>query len=184
MIDLTGDFEITSETPKAIRVKTRAGNDWYPKSQTRIKEGRFFVADWIFNQNNLGVLFPKATKECVPTSENGPGVKQEPLTSGVYEHEGKVYVVKKNREGTHFYASEIQEIGGTRVTDDGQYVNIEFVYAPGIVSQLKASEKMNIGRGKELAIRYGRCIKCGRFLKDAESVEAGIGPTCRKSFSF
>ena len=40
------------------------------------------------------------------------------------------------------------------------------------------STASNAEQAKALSIRYGRCIVCGRKLKAAKSVEAGIGPVC------
>jgi hypothetical protein len=38
-------------------------------------------------------------------------------------------------------------------------------------------------RAIEFTTRYGKCIVCGRHLKAAKSVEAGIGPVCIKYFA-
>lgn len=50
------------------------------------------------------------------------------------------------------------------------------------VEFVKPGDQMNVERAKELMIRYGRCIVCGRFLKVAKSVERGIGPVCFSYF--
>jgi hypothetical protein len=101
---------------------------------------------------------------------------------GVYEHDGVVYIVKPNRAKTGLYAKRIREIGGTRVTAAGTFVAVEFEYAAGVVFNLSPEDRMTGQRAKELTIRYGKCICCGRDLRAGESVEQGIGPVCVRSF--
>ena len=104
------------------------------------------------------------------------------LTTGVYEVNGEVFVVKPNREGTRLYAKKLIEIRGSRLNDEGDIVKIEFEYAPGAVKRIRPEHRMSVERASELTIRYGRCINCGRRLKDATSVLRGIGPVCVKAF--
>lgn len=102
---------------------------------------------------------------------------------GVYETpDGTVYVVKPNKAGTNLYAKRLVEINAERALEEGGRVNIEFQYEAGAIYRLKPEWKMEYERAKELTIRYGRCIVCGRKLKAAQSVEQGIGPVCIKSF--
>lgn len=106
------------------------------------------------------------------------------LTPGVYEVNGEIFNVKFNKAKTNLYAQRLVELPNVdRLTESGDVVHIEFTYAPGVVQRLKPHHKMSIERARELTIRYGRCLACGRRLKNAESVERGIGPVCRKSFS-
>lgn len=105
------------------------------------------------------------------------------LTPGVYDVDNHVYVVKFNRAKTHLYAKRLVEITSDRLAESGDYVQIEFVYAPGVIATIKPEHRMDFERAKALTIRYGRCINCGRQLKAAKSVELGIGPVCRKSFA-
>jgi hypothetical protein len=109
----------------------------------------------------------------------------EPVTQpGIYEMpSGEVYRVKYNKAQTNLYAQKLIEINPERALQEGGRVNIEFEYAAGAVRRLKSSQKMSYEKAKELTIRYGRCIVCGRRLKAAQSVEEGIGPVCRKSFT-
>lgn len=106
----------------------------------------------------------------------------EALTPGVYERNGEVYVVKPNRAKTSLYAKRMIEIGGRRLTEAGTVENLEFEYAPGAIRQLRPADRMPLERARELTVRYGRCLNCGRRLKDATSVERGIGPVCLKAF--
>lgn len=111
-------------------------------------------------------------------------VKDEaPLTPGVFEVNGQVFVVKPNKAGTNLYAKRLIEINADRLTESGDVVQIEFVYAPGAIRTIKSHHRMPIERAEALAIRYGRCINCNRPLKAAKSVRAGIGPVCVKLFA-
>lgn len=116
--------------------------------------------------------------------DNGPAreVATE-LTPGVYETEDGVFVVKPNQSKTRLYAKRLVEIGGERLTEAGDVVQVEFEYAPGAIFKIKPEHRMDFAKAKELTIRYSRCIVCGRHLKNAQSVERGIGPVCRKYFS-
>jgi hypothetical protein len=117
-----------------------------------------------------------------PISERTQPAPAEPVTPGVYEVEGEVFVVKPNREKTRVYAKKLVEIRSERLTETGEHVQIEFEYAPGAIRKIRPEHRMDVERAKALTIRYGRCIVCGRRLKAAQSVEQGIGPVCIKSF--
>lgn len=108
----------------------------------------------------------------------GEGV-EEP---GLYEADGTVYKVQRSKTSGHLYAKRLILIGGKRLTTAGEKVNLEYEYAPGAMRILKASDRMDLDTAKRFGIEYGICIVCGAFLKDADSVEAGIGPVCRKRF--
>jgi hypothetical protein len=123
----------------------------------------------------------KAMPKAAPVKADTPEVA--PLTPGVYEVEGTVYVVKPNRDKTRLYAKRLVEINGERLTVEGEHVAIEFEYAPGAIYNIKPEHKMPVERAKKLTIRYGKCIVCNRKLKAAKSVEDGIGPVCIKSFA-
>lgn len=116
------------------------------------------------------------------TPRTGSTPAQE-LIAGVYEVNGEIFNVKWNRSKTNLYAQRLVEIDGDRLAESGDVVHIEFEYAPGVIKRLKPHQRMSIERARELTIRYGRCLACGRALKNAESVERGIGPVCRKAFS-
>ncbi len=103
-------------------------------------------------------------------------------TPGVFRKDGEVYVVKPNREKTRLYAKKLVEAPSNRLTEQGEVVEFDFVYAPGAIYNLTEANRMPLEEGKKLMIRYGKCIVCGRRLKVAESVERGIGPVCIKYF--
>lgn len=97
---------------------------------------------------------------------------------GVYETKDGIWIVKPNQAKTRCYAKRLVDINGERLTEVGEHVQFDFVYDPGAIYNLKAEDKMGLERGKQLTVRYGRCICCGRRLKAATSVERGIGPVC------
>lgn len=105
------------------------------------------------------------------------------LTPGVYElPTGEIYVVKKTRDGLRLYAKKLVEIKGERLTHADTVVKIEFEYVSGAIRSIHLEHRMSVARAEELTLRYGRCLNCGRALKAARSVRAGIGPICIKSF--
>ena len=108
---------------------------------------------------------------------------QVDLTPGVYEVDGRVYVVKPNKEKTALYAKRLVELNGARrVNEENDTVRFELEYAPGAIRDIRPEHRMPLKRAEELTIRYGRCISCGRPLKAAVSVRRGIGPVCVKMF--
>lgn len=103
------------------------------------------------------------------------------LTAGMYESKEGIFLVQPNKTGTRMYAKKLTRISTGRVTVPGERVDFEFLYEPGACGRLLPSDKMPYERARELTIRYGRCIACGRVLRAADSVERGIGPKCRKN---
>lgn len=114
------------------------------------------------------------------TTTTTPALNLEP---GIYKVNGTVYQIRPNREKTRLYAKKLVEFTGERLTEANTIVRIEFEYAPGAIYNIKPEHKMPLEEGKALILRYGKCICCGRVLKAAKSVEAGIGPICIKYFS-
>jgi len=101
---------------------------------------------------------------------------------GAYQHDGQIYTVQWNRAHTYVYAKQLVEIGGERLrVADGAHVNIDFEYAPGMVARLRPDERMTWEQARPFVIRYGMCL-FGHPLRDATSVELGIGPVCRRMF--
>jgi hypothetical protein len=124
--------------------------------------------------------------ECpvMPQPDLSTGREVTVTDPGVYETpEGVVYVVKPNRDKSRLYAKRLVEIGGNRLTESDDVVQIDFEYESGAVYKLTPEMKMPLERAKALTVRYGRCIVCGTRLTDAKSVERGIGPVCIKSFA-
>jgi hypothetical protein len=105
--------------------------------------------------------------------------------AGVYKlPDGAICRVQANREKTKVYAKRLTEIGGRRATEAGTRVHAEYVYEAGLVQRVAAEGvKLTLEEAKALTIRYGFCIRCGRHLTDAKSVEQGMGPVCIQYFS-
>jgi len=103
------------------------------------------------------------------------------LQPGAYRRNGEVFVVVLNRDKTNLYCKRIQEIGGRRLTEANTVVKFDYVYAPGVKSKLKPEHRLTWEEAKPLVVRYGMCL-FGHPLKDAKSVELGIGPVCRRMF--
>jgi hypothetical protein len=106
------------------------------------------------------------------------------LTIGVYELDGRIYVVKKNQAKTRLYAKRLVELNtARRVNEADGVVAFDYEYAPGAIYDLRPEHRMTKERATELALRYGRCMNCNRPLKAAKSVLAGYGPVCIKAFA-
>jgi hypothetical protein len=103
------------------------------------------------------------------------------VTMGVFKKDGKVYVVKPNRDKTRVYAKEIVE-SPARMTESGLQVDFEAVYRPGIVFALTEADRMDLADASDFLTKYARCIVCGRHLKAAKSVARAIGPVCAGYF--
>ena len=103
---------------------------------------------------------------------------------GVYVLEdGTIVKIKSNKTKTNRYANRWVKIGGERLTETGEHVNGEWEYAPELRSDCTEDLRMTLDQAKEFGVLYGKCVKCGRHLSDAESVERAIGPVCARSFS-
>ncbi len=103
------------------------------------------------------------------------------MDKGIYRTAaGDIFKVQISRQSGHPYAKRLQPIGGQRLSEAGERVQWEFVYAPGAIYALQPEMQMTLAEAKAFGIQYGICCVCGAFLKDAASVERGIGPVCRK----
>jgi len=105
--------------------------------------------------------------------------------SGVYVMpDGSIVKVQANREKTRTYAKRWTVIPGIRLTEAGSKEHGEYVYEPSLVQEVaRSGRKMSLEEAKAFILRYGQCARCSRELKDANSVERGIGPVCVKYFS-
>lgn len=122
--------------------------------------------------------------ECPPkvnplAHRNGDG---EPVGMGVYRKDGRIYVVKPNKEKTRFYAKEIVA-SPPRLTEKGEVVDFETVYRAGMIYNLTADDKWPLAEAAAFLTKYARCIVCGRHLKAATSVANSVGPICAGYFA-
>jgi hypothetical protein len=130
-------------------------------------------------------LFRVAKREAKAETSDEP--KKPPVDKpGVFEKDGETYIVKWNRAKTGMYALKLVDLTpaqGDRVRDDGEDARYETEYVRGVVFQLTEDDRMSLEKGKQLTLKYGRCIACGAGLRVKESLEAGMGPVCRKKFA-
>jgi hypothetical protein len=129
------------------------------------------VIDWLKRRDRLETPVTVA-----------PAAPEQPLVIGVYQFQGAVYVVKPDRKSGALGAYRVVEIGGQRLTRQGETVEFELRYARGVINSLSLRHRMPLVDAEALMIRYSRCICCGRHLKDATSVKEGIGPVCRSRY--
>lgn len=105
------------------------------------------------------------------------------VVPGVYRHNGTIYVVRKNRTNDRLHARRLVEIGGRRLTEADTVVQIEFEYDRDALLMLRPRDQMTLEEARPFIIRYGKCIFCNTPLKDATSVERGVGPVCIKRYA-
>jgi lactam utilization protein B len=82
------------------------------------------------------------------------------------------------------YAKAWVDFGGTRLTLTGNKVKAHWDYQSGLVGQITPAMRMDLEQAKAFITLYGQCARCSRKLKAAESVAEGVGPVCKKWFSF
>lgn len=106
------------------------------------------------------------------------------LTEGVYAcPDGSLVKVKSNKAKTGQYALAMLDIHGKRLTMTGEVVKWDWVFAPGLVREVKPEWKLTKEMAYELGIKLGKCMWCGRKLKAADSVIKSLGPVCAKRFA-
>lgn len=95
-----------------------------------------------------------------------------------------VYKVQLTRDKARRYAKKLVPINGWRMNEEGDRVQWSWEYAPGAISALLPKQRMSEADAREFGLQYRICAACGRGLKQADSVERGIGPVCVKWFRF
>lgn len=78
------------------------------------------------------------------------------------------------RRGTKIY--RVREKNGRRLAEE--YVRGAYLYAKGMVYQLRPEERLSLEECKAWGRAEVRCIRCGTRLDKPESRAAGIGPVC------
>jgi hypothetical protein len=127
------------------------------------------LIDWLKTQ-------PKKSSPQVNTA----GQALEP---GVYVLGDHIVKLQMNKAGTNAYTSRWVDITGERLNENDAHVKGEWQYEPGLKGQLRPEHRMTYEQAKMFTLRYRQCVKCGRKLKAAQSVEEGIGSTCKKYFT-
>lgn len=104
------------------------------------------------------------------------------------------YKISKSKDGKVYFVST-QPIGSMELAYHGYIYNNRFFIAkrfdfnPGDYNE-KAINALNwvlncVSKGNNLPsvvhiLHHGKCSRCGRRLKDIESLRCGMGPECRK----
>jgi hypothetical protein len=88
---------------------------------------------------------------------------------GMYRDGDAIFRVQRSLESGNLYAKRLD------------VVEMKFIYEAGAIKTLRASHKMTLDEAKAFGVETGFCCVCARFLTDAKSVSAGIGPVCAKS---
>lgn len=110
--------------------------------------------------------------------------------AGMFRKDGVIYKVQRAIHGSgNLYAKRLNlfepDCGGCQngdLCDPPCEWGVEFVYAPGVISQLSEDDRMSLSEAKEFGALYGTCVVCGRTLTNESSIEAGIGPVCATKF--
>jgi hypothetical protein len=99
-----------------------------------------------------------------------------------------VYRVRKAQTSDNVYAQAWAIIGGQRSTDAGTVQHGEYRYEDAAGNRYSGRVAAALDSGKlrrmtpaeaiAFAVRYSQCANCGAHLKDADSVDAGMGPVC------
>jgi len=116
-----------------------------------------------------------------PVSATTAPTQVEP---GIYiDGEGAIWKVQQNKAKTSVYAKVWSNHNGERLTLGGEKVHGEWDYVPGGIRTASTARRMTLDEAKAFILLYGSCVRCGRTLKAAESVERGIGPVCITYFN-
>jgi len=110
----------------------------------------------------------------------------EPLEPGVYEYEGVLYLVKKHRNAKRAKVERVsllKDESGDRLNLDGERVRHELFPAPGMLRRLRREHRVTLATLEKYSLMLNICLHCGRELRVAESVAAGVGPICRQKYS-
>lgn len=125
-------------------------------------------------------------KACYDAAKPAPAPEASPKEAGVGVYvlpDGTIVQVKPNKAKTRVYAKRWVSINGERLTLSDEHVKGEWDYEPGLVNKVKPEYRMTLEQARRFILVYGQCCRCGRKLKAAKSVEAGIGPVCANYFS-
>lgn len=98
-------------------------------------------------------------------------VSTECNTSRIVKYHG--YLLR-TRDGIKF------KRGNAKISDE----NFNIRSIKGLMWVIKVLELRGCIPGSVHVIHHGRCSRCGRKLKDEESLRYGLGPECRKKVGF
>ena len=89
-----------------------------------------------------------------------------PVSPGAFKRDGVFYRVQMNKSTGRPYAKVLR--------------NGAFEYVAGAVHNVREIDRLTMVEALAISAQIGECVICGRTLTASKSVEAGIGPVCRK----
>lgn len=174
--------------PRGYRAPTPKARDWLLRL---VAERRFEQLGTCGEERleNVGAMLEdrrldaRRVSELIDQLRVAPFDDDDVVGPGVYRRNGTIYVVRRNRTNERLHARRLVEIGGRRLTEADTVVQIEFEYDRDALRELEPADQMTLEEARPFIIRYGRCIFCNTPLKDATSVERGVGPVCIKRYA-
>jgi len=113
-----------------------------------------------------------AKNQARQASQADKPVNANPVTEvGMYAKNQEVFRVKLSKAG-RLYAMRFVPTAPSKAG--------RFIYAPGVIYDLSASERMTVETVSALGLQFGVCCVCGAELTDEKSIALGIGPVCIK----
>lgn len=172
IVKIGGEKDLTDLTIKHLTATIAVQDvvDRATKGELVTKGEAGKVLDIFFDKSN-----PLPAKVAAPVAEK---VKKEIITEdGMYKLGDRIIKVQKAVHGSgKLYAKEL-----IKDEYDGA-VSFSFEYAPGVVTQLTAADKMTLEEAKAFGTLYGVCCDCNKTLTDEKSISEGIGPVCARKF--
>jgi hypothetical protein len=150
----------------------------FTKEEASMEIGRLLT----IKAERRGQRIATAVREQVPAAQNiRVETASDPVEVGMYRKaDGTIYKVQRSQSSGNLYAKKLTPIGGERLSENGAAVQWHFVYDPGAIRTLRASNLLTLDEAKAFGIRYGVCCVCSTTLSDATSVANGIGPVCAR----
>lgn len=132
----------------------------------------------------------EACLKATPAPVAAPAARLSVEDAGVYVlPTGEIVKMKANAAKTAVYPMIWTETSSDRLDSEDQHATGEFRYEENWLARSEIRQrveqtgrKMNLEEAKAFIRRYGMCVRCGRHLKVAQSVERGLGPVCVKFF--
>jgi len=134
------------------------------------QDGQAFVDEYLEGNfiTDLADLDRTTATEIIESLKAQPEMAREPLAVGAYSLEGEFYAVRIGKESGNAYS----------LLWNGE----DWVYARGIINKLTPANRLSLDDARAFGVSFGQCIHCGRALKDAKSIQYGMGSTCRKKY--
>lgn len=92
---------------------------------------------------------------------------------GMYQVDGKVFLVVWNKDNTKLYAKKL-----TPIMKGEEVHKLVFEYDKGSIFTIAAEDRMTVEQLAEMGQTTGHCWVCARKLTVQKSIKAGIGPIC------